>query len=154
MITSVTDVSKLEQVESLAEQALAAFGAVDVVVNNAGVIAWNPIDALTIGDWRWVVDVNLWGVIHGVHVFLPILESQGTDGHIVNVSSIGGVLADVPFMGTYSATKAALSRELDMDLAGAIEYEAMTQALLMHSTDFGEFYAAWRDGRKPAWSGQ
>lgn len=54
----------------------------------------------------------------------------------------------------YSATKAALSRELDMDLAGAIEYEAITQALLMHSTDFGEFYEAWREGRKPAWSGR
>jgi enoyl-CoA hydratase/carnithine racemase len=54
----------------------------------------------------------------------------------------------------YSATKAALSRELDMDLAGAIEYEALTQALLMHSSDFGEFYAAWRDGRRPAWSGR
>jgi enoyl-CoA hydratase/carnithine racemase len=54
----------------------------------------------------------------------------------------------------YSATKAALSRELDMDLAGAIEYEALTQALLMHSTDFGEFYEAWREGRKPAWSGR
>ncbi len=54
----------------------------------------------------------------------------------------------------YSATKAALSRELDMDLAGAIEYEALTQALLMHSTDFAEFYAAWREGRDPAWSGR
>ncbi len=54
----------------------------------------------------------------------------------------------------YSATKAALSRELDMDLAGAIEYEAITQALLMHSTDFAEFYDAWREGRRPAWSGR
>ncbi len=54
----------------------------------------------------------------------------------------------------YSATKAALTRELDMDLAGAIEYEAITQALLMHSTDFSEFYEAWREGRRPAWSGR
>jgi enoyl-CoA hydratase/carnithine racemase len=54
----------------------------------------------------------------------------------------------------YSATKAALSRELDMDLAAAIEYEALTQALLMHSTDFSEFYEAWREGRQPAWSGR
>lgn len=92
----------------LAEETLDRFGAVHLVVNNAGVIAWNPIDALTIADWRWVVDVNLWGVIHGVHVFLPILERQGTEGHFVNVSSVGGVLADVPYMATYSATKAAV----------------------------------------------
>jgi NAD(P)-dependent dehydrogenase (short-subunit alcohol dehydrogenase family) len=108
VIAQVTDVAKLDDVESLAERTLAEFGAVDIVVNNAGVIVWNPIDALTIGDWRWVVDVNLFGVIHGVHVFLPILERQGSEGHFVNVSSTGGVLADTPFMATYSATKAAV----------------------------------------------
>ena len=54
----------------------------------------------------------------------------------------------------YGATKLALTRELDMDLAGAIEYEAITQALLMKSADFGEFYRAWHDGRRPAWSGR
>jgi NAD(P)-dependent dehydrogenase (short-subunit alcohol dehydrogenase family) len=105
---TVTDVGRLPDVERLADETLDRFGAVHVVVNNAGVIAWNPIGALTIDDWRWVIDVNVWGVIHGVHVFLPILERQGSDGHFVNMSSIGGVLADVPYMGTYSATKAAV----------------------------------------------
>jgi NAD(P)-dependent dehydrogenase (short-subunit alcohol dehydrogenase family) len=108
VMTHVTDVGQLPEVEALAEATLAEFGAAHVVVNNAGVIAWNPIEALTIGDWRWVVDVNIWGVIHGVHVFLPILERQGTEGHFVNVASVGGVLADTPFMSTYSATKAAV----------------------------------------------
>ncbi len=62
-------------------------------------------------------------------------------------------LADGPAFA-YSATKVLLSRELDMDLGSAIELEAMTQALLMKSDDFGEFYAAWSEGRTPAWTGR
>ncbi len=54
----------------------------------------------------------------------------------------------------YAATKLALTRELDMDLAGAIEFEAITQALLMHTNDWHEFYAAWSEGRRPDWSGR
>ena len=69
------------------------------------------------------------------------------------VRELAARLATGPALA-YSATKAALTRELDMDLAGAIEYEAITQALLMHSTDFSEFYDAWREGRRPAWSGR
>ena len=62
-------------------------------------------------------------------------------------------LADGPALA-YSTTKVMLTRELDMDLGGAIELEAMTQALLMKSDDFAEFYRAWSEGRKPAWSGR
>lgn len=103
-----TDVGRLADVEGLAAATVDRFGAVHIVVNNAGVIAWNPIDSLAIDDWKWVIDVNVWGLIHGVHVFLPILQRQDDEGHFVNVSSIGGVLADVPFMATYSATKGAV----------------------------------------------
>jgi len=66
--------------------------------------------------------VNLWGVVHGVHVFLPILEAQGTPAHIVNVSSVGGVLADTPFMATYSVTKAGV---IGLSLTLASELRAM-----------------------------
>ena len=62
-------------------------------------------------------------------------------------------LADGPAFA-YSATKVALTRELDMDLGGAIEFDALTQALLMKSEDFAEFYKSWSEGRKPAWSGR
>ena len=122
VLTVHTDVSVLAEVEALAAATLARFGRVDLIVNNAGVIAWNPVRSLTIEDWRWVVGVNLWGVVHGVHVFLPILEAQGTPAHIVNVSSVGGVLADTPFMATYSVTKAGvigLSLTLDAELRAA-----------------------------------
>src|SRR3954453_192614 len=108
VLSTSTDVTKLADVEALAATAIERFGHVDIVVNNAGVIAWNPVSALTIADWEWVIGVNLWGVIHGCHVFLPIITKQGTPGHIVNLSSVGGILADTPFMATYSATKGAV----------------------------------------------
>lgn len=119
VLTVHVDVSVLADVEALAAAARERFGHVDLVVNNAGVIAWNSVNRLTIEDWRWVVGVNLWGVIHGVHVFLPIFEAQGTPAHFVNVSSVGGVLAETPFMATYGATKAGvigLSLALDSEL--------------------------------------
>jgi NAD(P)-dependent dehydrogenase (short-subunit alcohol dehydrogenase family) len=119
VLTVHTDVSVIAEVEALAAAARERFGQVDLVVNNAGVIAWNSVNRLSIEEWRWVVGVNMWGVIHGVHVFLPIFEAQGTPAHFVNVSSVGGVLAETPFMATYGATKSAvvgLSLALDSEL--------------------------------------
>jgi NAD(P)-dependent dehydrogenase (short-subunit alcohol dehydrogenase family) len=119
VLTVRTDVGKLDDVEALAQATLDRFGQVDIVVGNAGVIAWNPVGAISIREWRWVVDVNLWGVVHGMHVFLPIMQAQGTPGRFVTTSSVGGVLAETPFMATYSATKGAvigLSLTLDTEL--------------------------------------
>jgi NAD(P)-dependent dehydrogenase (short-subunit alcohol dehydrogenase family) len=119
--TALTDVTDATAVEALARTTLERFGQVDIVVNNAGVIAWNPMSALTLQDWEWVVGVNLWGVIHGIHAFLPIITQQGTEGHFVNLSSVGGILADTPFMATYSATKGAV---IGLSLTLAKELEA------------------------------
>lgn len=124
VLTVRTDVSVLEEVQALAAATIERFGRVDIVVNNAGVIAWNSVDRLTIEEWRWVVGVNLWGVVHGVHVFLPLLQEHGRPAHIVNVSSVGGVLADTPFMSTYSVTKAgviglSLTLEHELRLTGS-----------------------------------
>jgi NAD(P)-dependent dehydrogenase (short-subunit alcohol dehydrogenase family) len=119
VLTVRTDVGRLEDVEALAAATLERFGRVDLVVNNAGVIAWNPVSRLSMREWRWVVDVNMWGVIHGIHTFLPILQRQGTPAHFVTTSSVGGVLAETPFMATYSATKGAVigaSLTLDTEL--------------------------------------
>ncbi|HVM96628.1 MAG TPA: SDR family NAD(P)-dependent oxidoreductase, partial [Candidatus Acidoferrales bacterium] len=72
-----TDVSKAADVERLAKSAVERFGAVHIVCNNAGVAASAPSWMNTVADWEWVLGVNLWGVIHGVRVFTPILLSQG-----------------------------------------------------------------------------
>jgi len=112
-----TDVSKPEEMEKLAQQTLDAFGAVHVVCNNAGVAgAWGPTWANTLDDWNWIMGVNLWGVIHGVRTFLPIMLEQGDEGHIVNTASLAGLM---PGRGIYGVTKqavVALSESLYNDL--------------------------------------
>ena len=112
-----TDVSKPEELEKLAQQTLDTFGAVHVVCNNAGVAgAWGPAWANTLDDWNWIMGVNLWGVIHGVRTFLPIMLEQGDEGHIVNTASLAGLM---PGRGIYGVTKqavVALSESLYNDL--------------------------------------
>jgi len=86
----VTDVRNGSELIELAELTLRTFGRVDVVHNNAGVILLRELPEFTLADWRWVLEVNLLGVIHGVHAFLPILTEQD-EGHIVNTASIAGL---------------------------------------------------------------
>jgi NAD(P)-dependent dehydrogenase (short-subunit alcohol dehydrogenase family) len=102
------DVSDSASVDELAAQTLARCGRVDVLCNNAGVSTFNLIQDQTLDDWRWVFDVNLWGVVHGIQSFLPILRRQGTPAHIVNTASIAGLLSGVAFIGPYAATKVAV----------------------------------------------
>lgn len=103
-----TDVSKPEDVQALADATLRECGAVHIVCNNAGVVppggfVWEA----TLADWQWVLGVNLWGVIHGVRVFVPIMLRQGTEGHIVNTASMAGLITG-PFLGIYSVAKHAV----------------------------------------------
>ena len=106
VVSVVTDVSDGAQVDALGQAALDAFGAVHVVCNNAGVGGGGSMETLTTADWQWVLGVNLWGVIHGMRVFLPMLLEQG-EGHIVNTASVAGLFAS-PFMGPYNASKFAV----------------------------------------------
>ena len=116
-----TDVSKAEEVQALAERTLAEFGAVHVVCNNAGVGAGaGPLWENTPADWHWVMGVNLWGVIHGVRTFVPIMLRQETEGHIVNTASIAGLISGP--LGIYGVTKfgvVALSETLYIQLQAA-----------------------------------
>jgi NAD(P)-dependent dehydrogenase (short-subunit alcohol dehydrogenase family) len=102
------DVADAASVDALAARAVERYGQVDVLCNNAGVSTFNLIEDQTLDDWRWVVSVNLWGVVHGLHSFLPLLRRQGTPAHIVNTASIAGVLSGVMFIGPYAATKSAI----------------------------------------------
>ncbi len=114
-----TDVSKPEQMEQLAQQTLEAFGAVHIVCNNAGVGGpGGPVWERTLADWQWVLGANLWGVIHGIRVFLPIMLKQEDEGHIVNTASMAG-LVSIPMLSIYNVTKHAvvtLSESLYMEL--------------------------------------
>jgi NAD(P)-dependent dehydrogenase (short-subunit alcohol dehydrogenase family) len=103
----VTDVSDPASVQALAAATVERFGAVHVVCNNAGVGGGGRIRDLTLDDWRWVIDVNLWGVIHGVQSFLPHLIGNPDGGHIVNTASLAGLVAP-PGLGPYAATKFAV----------------------------------------------
>ncbi len=98
------DVSDPASVDSLAGQVLETFGAAHVVCNNAGIGPLAPVADLTLDDWRWMIGVNLWGVIHGVHTFLPILKRNRDGGHIVNTASMAGLVAG-PRLGAYAAAK-------------------------------------------------
>ena len=100
------DVAKIEDVEALAAAADRALGGVDLVINNAGVAVAGHVGDVSLDDWRWIMGVNLWGVIYGCHVFAPRLRKQGR-GHILNVASAAGLLAP-PGMAPYNVTKAAV----------------------------------------------
>jgi|SRR5215469_11928365 len=103
-----TDVSKLESLEALKERVLSAYGAVHVLCNNAGVNApEGPLWERTIDDWEWVLNVNLWGTVHGLHSFLPLMLAAREEGHIVNTASRDGFIAG-PLLGIYRASKHAV----------------------------------------------
>jgi NAD(P)-dependent dehydrogenase (short-subunit alcohol dehydrogenase family) len=113
-----TDVARAEDVVRLAEASLARFGAVHLVCNNAGVAVDGPIWEASLDDWRWVLGVNLWGVIHGVRTFVPILLEQPGETHVLNTASIAGLVSE-PGLGVYKTSKhavVALSETLDHDL--------------------------------------
>jgi NAD(P)-dependent dehydrogenase (short-subunit alcohol dehydrogenase family) len=115
--TVVADVSVAEQVEAIRDRALEAFGGVHVICNNAGVGGGGPMTEIDLDNWGWILGVNLWGVVHGVRTFLPLLTAQG-EGHIVNTASVAGLFS-APYMGPYNVSKygvVALSETLSVEL--------------------------------------
>jgi NAD(P)-dependent dehydrogenase (short-subunit alcohol dehydrogenase family) len=102
----VTDVGDEVSMDHLGEATRAAFGSPDIVCLNAGVSGGGgPMETLTTKDWKWTLDVNLWGVIHGVRVFLEELKERGT-GHFVVTASVAGLIS-YPWLGPYNVTKHA-----------------------------------------------
>jgi NAD(P)-dependent dehydrogenase (short-subunit alcohol dehydrogenase family) len=115
-----TDVTSLAAVEKLAERTVERFGAAHIVCNNAGVGIFGPVASATHKDWQWLMNVNVWGVVHGIEVFLPRLIAQQQGGHIVNTASMAGI-AGMPSLGVYCATKFAvvgLTESLHRELQG------------------------------------
>jgi NAD(P)-dependent dehydrogenase (short-subunit alcohol dehydrogenase family) len=92
---------------------------VDVLHNNAGVCYTGPVEEISLDDWKWVIDINLWGVIHGVHAFVPKMIAQGGGGHIVNTASMAGLIG-LPYVAPYCTSKFAvvgLSESMALELA-------------------------------------
>jgi NAD(P)-dependent dehydrogenase (short-subunit alcohol dehydrogenase family) len=113
------DVREPEALEAIADEVYRRHGRCDVLINNAGVGHSAYLHEITLEDWKWVLDTNLWGVIHGIHVFVPRMIDQGGDAHVVNTASLAG-LVGVPTMAPYSASKFAvvgLSEALGAELA-------------------------------------
>lgn len=98
------DVREVADLEAAAKATIERFGGVHVVFNNAGVVTTGRVEDLSEASWRWVLDVNLWGVINGSRVFLPILKSQGVPGHVINTASMAGLNAG-PLMAPYYVSK-------------------------------------------------
>src|SRR5688572_7489957 len=112
-----TDVAQAGSVEALAQETLRQYGKVNLVCNNAGVfLGMKPMWESTLKDWQWIMGVNLWGVIHGIRTFVPLMLQSGEDGHIINTASQAGL---VTANSIYSITKhavVALSEALHLQL--------------------------------------
>ena len=144
------DVSDAASVRELRDRALDRFGAVHLVHNNAGVGTGGPIWEIPEADWRWILGVNLWGVVHGIATFVPLLIEQG-EGHVVNTASIAG-LTTAPFLGPYNATKqavVAISETLykDLQIAGVTGV-----GVSVLCPGFVQTRIAESDRNRPAWA--
>ena len=113
---SLVNVTEWEAVKAMVDEAVTTCGRLDYLFNNAGVGATAPYDKIEMKHWKMIVDLNLWGVIYGVHAAFPVMAEQGS-GHIVNTSSIAGLLP-VPYQALYCATKFAVA-----GMTEALRYE-------------------------------
>jgi NAD(P)-dependent dehydrogenase (short-subunit alcohol dehydrogenase family) len=150
VLAVVTDVADAGSVRELRDRSLDRFGAVHLVHNNAGVGLGGPIWQIPEEDWRWILGVNLWGVVYGISTFVPLLIEQG-EGHVVNTASIAG-LTTAPFLGPYNATKqavVAMSETLYKDLQAAGVTGVGVSVLC---PGFVQTRIAESDRNRPAWA--
>ncbi|WP_431964238.1 SDR family oxidoreductase [Actinacidiphila sp. bgisy160] len=142
------DVTSLDSMRAFAAAGLEAFGHIDVLVNNAGVMPLSPIADLRIAEWEQMIDVNLRGVLHGIAAVLPQMQRQAA-GHIVNVSSVSGHRVD-PTAAVYSATKFAVAavseglRQESRDIRVTVISPGFTQSELTHRGGSAQAQAAAR----------
>ncbi|MEW6203989.1 MAG: SDR family NAD(P)-dependent oxidoreductase [Pseudomonadota bacterium] len=113
-----TDVRHAAEIKSLADAAYSKFNAVHLLFNNAGVALARTTWEHTVADWEWVLQVNLWSVVHGISEFLPRMQAQGGQAHIVNTASVAGLVSN-PGMAAYNVSKhgvVTLSETLSLEL--------------------------------------
>jgi NAD(P)-dependent dehydrogenase (short-subunit alcohol dehydrogenase family) len=129
-----TDVTKYDSVEALRDRAVDTYGPVHVLCNNAGVGsgAEGHVWEHELNDWRWALDVNVWGVVHGLNAFVPHMLEHGDEGHVVNTSSGNGGISPLPSTPVYAVTKASVTiiseclyeqlRQLDARIGASVLY--------------------------------
>ncbi len=143
-----TDVSDPASVQALADAVIERHGSVGIVVNNAGIGGLGRIEDLALSDWKRLIDVNLWGAIHGVSVFLPLLRANPDGGHLVNTGSMSSFVADAG-LGAYTVAKygvAALTETLALELAGTDVHVTLLAPGTVRS-NFGRDREAWTSER-------
>lgn len=151
------DVSDRAALKAAADEALAVFGRIHVLCNNAGVGGGGAVDDPDFDDWDRAMGVNLGGVVNGVKIIVPIIKDQGEGGHVVNTASMAGVVP-LPGLGAYSAAKYAvrgLSDSLRMSLAPhgigvSCLFPGATRSALVEVPEEGEEPPATEDGPSPA----
>lgn len=109
LVTQTLDVTDADAVAKFAAWVYAEHGKVHLLFNNAGVLVDGKCWERPLRDWRWIIDVNLMGIVHGLHHFVPRMLKQGEPGRVINTASIGGLLGGGTFMSPYQTTKHAVT---------------------------------------------
>lgn len=146
-VHAVTDVTRKEDVQALVEAGRAAFGRIDVMVNNAGLMAIAPISQLRSDEWDRMIDINIKGVLYGISAVLPLFEQQG-GGHVINISSVAGIKVFAPGGTVYSGTKfavRAISDGLRQELAGKVRVTSIEPGAVESELKFGSGDPASRE---------
>ena len=146
-VHAVTDVTSKAQVQALVDAGRAAFGRVDVMVNNAGLMAIAPISQLRSDEWDRMIDINIKGVLYGIAAVLPLFEQQG-GGHVINISSVAGIKVFAPGGTVYSGTKfavRAISDGLRQELAGKVRVTSIEPGAVESELKFGSGDPASRE---------
>jgi NADP-dependent 3-hydroxy acid dehydrogenase YdfG len=134
-----TDVTRKGEVEALVAGAVAAFGRVDVMINNAGLMVIAPISEVDTEEWDRMIDINIKGLLYGVAAALPVFQKQGS-GHFINVASVGGLKVFSPGGTVYSSTKfavRAISEGLRHEVGGAIRTTIISPGFVESELKFG-----------------
>jgi NADP-dependent 3-hydroxy acid dehydrogenase YdfG len=142
-----TDVTRLADVQALVDAGRAAFGRIDVIVNNAGLMAIAPLQQVRSDEWDRMIDINIKGVLYGIAAVLPLFEQQG-DGHVINISSVSGLKVYAPGGTVYSGTKfavRAISEGLRQELASKVRVTSIEPGAVQSELPLGSGDAASRD---------
>jgi NADP-dependent 3-hydroxy acid dehydrogenase YdfG len=137
------DVTRREDLSALVEAAVATFGQVDVMINNAGLMAISPISELRVDEWDRMIDINVKGVLYGIAAALPVFEAQGF-GHFINISSVAGIKVFSPGGSVYSGTKyavRAISDGLRHEVGGKIRTTTIEPGAVDSELKFGSGHA-------------